>query len=207
MRRPRWAVMISGRGSNLAALLELRDEIDIRLVVSSSPKAFGLLRARRAGVPTMLAPHLAAPNATFGARSGATSGAKKIDWVKLDEMLRAQGVTHIFLAGFMKVVPGSFVELWRGRIVNLHPSLLPSYPGLDSISRALGEHADLGCTVHQVTEEVDAGEILVSRRCLRGPETVGFAPELAEFLVHVDEQRLVKETLRRWMPDLNHQRR
>ncbi len=182
--KPRWGILISGRGSNLAALLDLGDEIDVRLVVSSSAQAQGLLRARRAGVSTELAP--------------VAAGTKKIDWAALDALLRARGISHIFLAGFMKVLPASFVDRWTGRILNLHPSLLPNYPGLNSIERAHTDRADMGLSVHLVTAEVDSGRVLCRRRCLKADEVRGYSLDQAEFLVHVDEQRTVKEAIRRW---------
>lgn len=182
--RKRWGVLISGRGSNLAALLDTRPETDLRLVVSSSAQAYGLLRAKRAGVPTALAPTL--PNS------------KKIDWSALDKMLREARVTHVFLAGFMKVIPASFVDAWVGRIVNLHPSLLPTYPGLNSIERAYADGAAIGLTVHEVTAEVDAGKIIYQRRSLKPHEIHEYSLDSVEFKVHVDEQRAVKEAIRRW---------
>jgi formyltetrahydrofolate-dependent phosphoribosylglycinamide formyltransferase len=185
--RKKWAVMISGRGSNLAALLELRSHVDIRLVVSSNPEAHGLLRAKRAGVPTALTP--------FKTDS---KGKTRIDWLKLDELLRSRGVTNVFLAGFMKVIPASFVNLWQGRIVNLHPSILPAYPGLESIERAYRDGHDLGLTVHEVTAEVDAGRVICQRRCLKAAIVNEYSLATAEFLVHVDEQRAVKEAIVRW---------
>lgn len=182
--RKRWGVLISGRGSNLAALLDTRDETDLRLVVSSNPRAYGLLRAKRAGVPTALAPLVA--------------GTKKIDWVTLDRLLRDARVTHVFLAGFMKVIPASFVDSWQGRIINLHPSLLPAYPGLDSIERAYRDGAAVGLTIHEVTAEVDAGRIICQRRSLKPSEIREYSLAATEFKVHVDEQRAVKEAIRRW---------
>lgn len=184
MLRKRWAVLISGRGSNLAAVLDLGDEVDVRLVVSSSPTAYGLLRARRAGVPTAWTPQV--------------TGSKKIDWPALDSLIRSRGVTHIFLAGFMKIVPASFIQKWDGRIINLHPSLLPSYPGLNSIERAHQEGAAMGVTVHEVTPEVDAGAMICQRRSLNENEVRGYSLCDSEFLVHLDEQRVVKEAIRRW---------
>lgn len=191
MNRRRWAVLISGRGSNLAALLDLRDEIDIRIVMSSEPKAYGLLRARRAGVPTALTPMV---------EVATKSGQKKlrIDWPQLEAELHRAGVTHIFLAGFMRIVPADFISRWQGRILNLHPSLLPQYPGLDSIARAFNERASIGVTVHEVNEEVDAGEIICQRHSLNAEELKNYSLASAEFLVHVDEQRVVKEAIRRW---------
>lgn len=186
--RKRWGVLISGRGSNLAALLETRDEVDLRLVVSSSPTAYGLLRARRAGVAVAATPLVLNP----------ATGKKKIDWTALDQVLRKAGVTHIFLAGFMKVIPASFVEAWAGRIVNLHPSILPEYPGLNSIERAFHDGAAIGLTVHEVTAEVDAGKIISQRRSLNPHEIREYSLDAVEFQIHVDEQRAVKEAIRRW---------
>lgn len=181
---PRWGVLISGRGSNLGALLELGDEFDARIVISSSPTAYGLTRARRHGVPCATAPLL--PNS------------KKIDWQALDDLLVARGVTHVFLAGFMKIVPADFVSRWAGRILNLHPSILPSYPGLQSIQRAHADRADVGVTIHEVDEGVDTGSMLSQRRCLKAHEVSEYSLDLTEFLVHVDEQRLVREAVRKW---------
>jgi phosphoribosylglycinamide formyltransferase 1 len=171
--------MVSGRGSNLAALLEMHDVLDIRVVVSSNAKAPALFKAKRAGVPTLLLD-------------------KKIDWQKLDRDLRARGVSHIFLAGFMKVVPTEFVQLWDGKILNLHPSLLPAYPGLKSIERAFEERADLGVSVHLVNEGVDEGPLVAQRQTFAAAQLANKSLEAIEFKVHVDEQRLVRETMFKW---------
>jgi phosphoribosylglycinamide formyltransferase-1 len=98
----------------------------------------------------------------------------------------------------MKVIPASFVNLWQGRIVNLHPSILPAYPGLESIERAYRDGHDLGLTVHEVTAEVDAGRVICQRRCLKAAIVNEYSLATAEFLVHVDEQRAVKEAIVRW---------
>jgi phosphoribosylglycinamide formyltransferase-1 len=194
MLRKRWAVFISGRGSNLAALLDLRDELDLRLVISSSAGAYGVLRARRAGLRCEMIPFQTVIN----------TGKSKIDWKALDSLLREQGITHIFLAGFMKVIPASFVSLWQDRILNLHPSLLPSYPGLESIERAHADGAPMGLTLHTVTAEVDAGEIFLRRRTLapkhnlKLPAIHEYSLVSAEFKVHVDEQRAAREAIRKW---------
>lgn len=182
--QPRWAVLISGRGSNLAALLEWREEIDIRLVMSSSAKACGILRARRAGVPVETTPLV--------------PGTKKIDWPAVIRRIEESGATHVFLAGFMKLVPEELINRFSpGRIVNLHPSLLPAYPGLKSIERAYYDGAELGCTVHDVILEVDSGKVLCQRRTLRKEDIAQYGFEQVEFLLHVDEQRIVREVIRR----------
>jgi phosphoribosylglycinamide formyltransferase 1 len=183
MRRPRWGILISGRGSNLAALLDLGDEIDLRVVVSSNREAHGLLRARRAGVPTEFTPLI--------------DGTKRIDWAALTRSLRARGVTHLVLAGFMKIVPPEFVAAWRGRIVNLHPSILPAFPGLKSIERAHAERSDMGLSVHEVNEQVDAGRLILRRRCLKAQDVGGYHLAFAEYLVHLEEQRALKDVVAR----------
>lgn len=174
----RWAVFISGRGSNLASLLNLQTE-KLKLVVSSSPKALGVLRARRAGVPVVILP-------------------KPIKWDELNHELKRRGINRIFLLGFMKVIPAQFVEAWHRKIINLHPSLLPNYPGLESIERSFADQADMGVTVHEVVAEVDAGKMILQRRCLRSSQIPEYSLENAEFKVHIDEQRLVEEAFLRW---------
>lgn len=187
-----WAVFVSGRGSNLAALLDLQDEIDIGLVVTSDPSAYACLRARRAGVRVLEIPR----------QMSASSKNAKIDWAELVEKLCEAQVTAIFLAGFMKIVPQSFLLTWSekrsqsssGNIINLHPSLLPNYPGLNSIARAFNDAAPLGASVHQVTAEVDGGLVLAQRRTWLNKDSLS----KAEFLVHIDEQRLVREVVRKY---------
>ncbi len=180
----RWAVFISGRGSNLSCLLDLVcaqgvGENQLSLVVSNSPEAYGLLRAKRSGIPTLTL-------------------ARPLNWEKLHDSLVERQITHIFLLGFMRVVPQSFVAKWEGRILNLHPSLLPAYPGLNSIERAFRDQVSLGATVHEVVAQVDAGPIFAQRTSLRAEEIHRYSLEEAEFLVHLDEQKLVQEAWLRW---------
>jgi phosphoribosylamine--glycine ligase/phosphoribosylglycinamide formyltransferase/phosphoribosylformylglycinamidine cyclo-ligase len=175
--RARWAVLISGRGSNLSALLDDRDEVSIALVVSSKPGVDGIFKARRAGIPVHILD-------------------KKIDWPALTTLLRERGVTHICLAGFMRIVPPAFVLEWRGRIVNLHPSLLPKYPGLESIGSAHAAGDDIGVTVHEVDEGVDTGTVILQKRSLMASEAHGYSLALAEFYVHVTEQRVLTRVVR-----------
>lgn len=184
-RDTRWAVLISGRGSNLASLLEA-PEVDVRYVLSSQADALGLAKARRAGVPTDVIPRIA------------SATAKSLDWEWADRSLRARGIEQIFLLGFMRIVPASFLSRWRGRVFNVHPSLLPRYPGLRALERAYADGEACGMSVHEVIEEVDAGRILRQR-------SVGIAnTSLArvEFLVHLDEARSVREVAARWRAEL-----
>jgi phosphoribosylglycinamide formyltransferase-1 len=174
----RWCVFISGRGSNLAAALEGILESSshrIELLLATSDSAAGIAKARRAGVPVLVAP--------------------KIDWDALDLLLKQRKIDAIFLLGFMKIVPKKFIDLWPNRIVNLHPSLLPAYPGLRSIERAHAAGDSVGASIHLVVPEVDAGAILKQRRSVKA----GAALSISEvnFRVHLDEQRLVKELVQR----------
>lgn len=149
--RARVAVLISGRGSNMAALLyasRLPDcPFEIALVASNAPQAPGLALAKAEGVETFALSHRGLDRAEFDAR--------------IDERLRAAGATHVALAGYMRLLSPEFVERWDGRMLNIHPSLLPRYKGLDPAARAI-EAGDTvaGCSVHLVTAEVDDGPVL-----------------------------------------------
>jgi phosphoribosylglycinamide formyltransferase-1 len=178
----RWCVFISGRGSNLAAAIEECRESGprISLVVSSDAKAGGLAKARRAGIPSIVAPTIAP---TIAPRL-------RIDWIALDRELQFARIDALLLLGFMKIVPPDFLEKWRGRIFNLHPSLLPNFPGLHSIERAFKVGAPLGATIHVVEPEVDAGQIVK-----QSASPMAKCQSTAEFLVHVTEQILVRNFL------------
>ena len=148
MRDPRRVgILISGRGSNMRALVENAISYEVALVVSNKPRAPGLEWARAHGLPTW---------------SQDSKGAEKEGYDRLvSAVLDEQSVGTIALAGFMRILSPWFVEEWRGRIVNIHPSLLPKYRGLDTHARAI-EAGDkiAGCSVHIVTDELDAGEVL-----------------------------------------------
>lgn len=148
--RKRVGVLISGRGSNLQALLDARqDAYEIVVVIANNPDAAGLERARAAGVEAFAIDHR-----PFGKNREAFER-------EVDAALRAHGVEIVALAGFMRVLTPFFVRAWAGRLVNIHPSLLPKFPGTDTHARALAAgEAKHGCTVHIVVEDVDAGPIL-----------------------------------------------
>jgi formyltetrahydrofolate-dependent phosphoribosylglycinamide formyltransferase len=144
-------ILISGRGSNMMSLVEASraagSPYEIALVASDKPEAAGLAWAREQGI------------ATF---SHSPKGIPKADYeAAIDAALRDAGVEVIALAGYMRLLSDDFVAQWRGRIVNIHPSLLPKYKGLDTHRRALvaGDMV-AGCSVHVVTEELDGGEVL-----------------------------------------------
>ncbi|WP_299626710.1 phosphoribosylglycinamide formyltransferase [Pelagibius sp.] len=148
----RVAVLISGRGSNLRSLLEAAAEpafpAEIVTVIANRPGAGGLDHAATFSVPHQTIDHKAyADRAAFEAA--------------LTAALEAAAVELICLAGFMRVLSAGFVRRWQGRIVNIHPSLLPLFPGLDTHARALAAGVKLhGCSVHFVSEGVDEGAII-----------------------------------------------
>lgn len=140
-------VLLSGRGSNMRALVERAHNYEIALVASDKLDAPGLAWARDRGLATFaLSPK--------GIGKPAFEDA-------VDRMLREAGVEVIALAGYMRLLSDAFVARWRGRILNIHPSLLPKYKGLDTHARAIAAgDVEAGCSVHLVTEELDAGEVL-----------------------------------------------
>lgn len=146
----RVAVLISGRGTNLQALIDAKqDAYKIVLVISNVPGAEGLEKARRAGIETLVIDHK-----RFGKDREAFER-------EIDTELGARAIDIVALAGFMRVLTPFFVRAWAGHLVNIHPSLLPKYPGTKTHERALeAGDREHGATVHLVVEEVDAGEIL-----------------------------------------------
>lgn len=153
LKRLKLGVQISGRGSNLQALIDACAKADfpaeIALVISNVPHVAGLERAARAGIATRIIPHK-----EFATREAFEAA--------LDEAHREAGVALICNAGFMRVLTPWLINRWQGRMINIHPSLLPAFPGLHTHKRALEAGVKFtGCTVHFVESEVDAGAILV----------------------------------------------
>jgi phosphoribosylglycinamide formyltransferase-1 len=148
MRDPkRVAILISGRGSNMRALVEQARNYEVVLVASNKPSAPGLEWAREQGLPTWALDSKGLEKERFDR--------------ELSAALQAREVGTIALAGFMRILSPWFVGQWSGRIVNIHPSLLPKYRGLDTHARAIAAGDTLaGCSVHLVTDELDAGEVL-----------------------------------------------
>lgn len=152
MARLKVGVLVSGRGSNLQALIDATADAgfpaEIVTVISNRPGAFALERAAKAGLPTVTVDHKSFPDrAAFDA--------------ELDRHLKAAGVELICLAGFMRLLTTEFVDAWFGRMINIHPSLLPAFRGLDVQKRAIEAGARFsGCTVHYVTPETDVGPIV-----------------------------------------------
>jgi phosphoribosylglycinamide formyltransferase 1 len=153
MAKKRVAVLISGRGSNMAALIEAAKAEDypaeIALVVSNRADAAGLVHAREQGVATALIDHR-----EFGENREAFERA-------LDDVLREHRIELVCLAGFMRVLTPWFVTRWNGRLLNIHPALLPQFKGLDTHRRAIEAGAKRhGATVHFIVTEIDAGPII-----------------------------------------------
>jgi phosphoribosylglycinamide formyltransferase-1 len=150
--RRRVAVLISGRGSNMTSLIEAaRDPAypaEIALVLSNRPDAGGLERAAAAGLRTMVVDHKAYPG-------------REAFEADLHRTIEAGGADLVCLAGFMRVLTPGFVERWTGRMLNIHPSLLPSFKGLHTHAQALAAGVRIhGCTVHFVVPELDSGPIV-----------------------------------------------
>jgi len=188
MTRPvqRLAILISGRGSNMEALINAAKEPGYParpvIVVSNRPEAKGLETARSEGIEALAIDHR-----RFGKDREAFER-------ELDAALRAAGTDIIALAGFMRVLTPWFVSRWKGRLINIHPSLLPKYPGLDTHARAIAA-ADrtAGCTVHYVDEAVDEGEVIAQAEV---PILEGDTPEVLAARILPVEHRLYPEALR-----------
>jgi phosphoribosylglycinamide formyltransferase 1 len=177
--RVRAAILISGRGSNMSALIEAARAPDfpaeIALVVSNRSEAGGLAVAKRAGVAAAaIDPKIYAGRDEFEA--------------SIQAMLDIHRIQLICLAGYMRVLGAPFVNRWRGRMINIHPSLLPAYRGLHTHERALADGVtEHGCTVHFVEPELDAGPIIAQARV---PVLPGDTPETLAARVLVEEHRI-----------------
>jgi phosphoribosylglycinamide formyltransferase-1 len=180
----RVGVLISGRGSNLKALLEAEAAPEcgyqIALVISNKADAGGLAHAEAAGVPTAIIDHRDhASRAVFDAA--------------LDQCLKHNGIALIALAGFMRILTDDFVNAWRGRMVNIHPSLLPLFRGLHPQRQALAAGASVsGCTVHWVTPGVDEGPIIAQAEV---PVVPGDSEDALAARILVEEHRLYPRAL------------
>jgi phosphoribosylglycinamide formyltransferase-1 len=152
MAGKRTGILISGRGSNLASLIEACGQPDfpaeIALVISSRPDAGGLEIARSAGIETQTVEHT-----DYDAREAFDA--------EIDRILRETDVELVCLAGFMRLLASEFVEAWRDRLINIHPSLLPAYPGVNIHDRIIDDGVRIsGCTVHYVRAGMDSGPII-----------------------------------------------
>lgn len=179
------AILISGDGSNMVALVEAARAADcpyeVVVVLSNNPDAGGLKKAAALGVPTLIVDHRA-------------HGKDREAHERLiDAALREAGADYVALAGYMRVLTPFLVEAWAGRMLNIHPSLLPKYPGLNTHQRALDAgDAEAGCTVHFVTAGVDEGPVLGQGQVPVLPDDTA---DILAARVKAEEHRLYPATL------------
>jgi phosphoribosylglycinamide formyltransferase-1 len=182
----RVAILISGRGSNMVALIEVAKAADfpaeIAVVVSNKTDAGGLARAQASGIPTVII-----ESKPFGKDRAGFEAA-------LQSVLDQHKVDLICLGGFMRLFTAEFVQRWYGRMLNIHPSLLPSFPGLDPHGQALRAGVKIsGATVHFVTPETDAGPIIMQGAvAVRDDDT----PEMLAARILETEHRIYPDALR-----------
>ena len=175
------AVLISGRGSNLGALIAAQDSnYKIILVISNVEGAGGLDKAQAAGIATQVVPHGGKTREAFDA--------------ELDAALRKAGAELVVLAGFMRILSDGFVRAWEGKLINIHPSLLPAYRGTKVHERVIAaKEAESGASVHFVVPELDAGPVIAQARVpVHGDDT----PEALATRVLAVEHRLYPEALK-----------
>jgi phosphoribosylglycinamide formyltransferase-1 len=177
-------VLLSGSGSNLQALIDSVDgasPVRIRGVISNRADAYGLVRAAQAGIATRVLDHKA------------FAGREAFDAALMDTIDAFQA-DLVVLAGFMRILSAGFVQHYQGRLLNIHPSLLPKYKGLDTHGRALEAlDAEHGCSVHFVTEELDGGPLVVQAVI---PVIAGDTAESLATRVHQQEHRIYPMAVR-----------
>ncbi len=179
-------ILISGRGSNLLAILEARLPLTVAAVISNEPQAGGLATAKQHGIPTRVVDHrLHRERSTFDEALSA-----EIDVFKPD---------LVVLAGFMRILSAAFVGRYRGRLINIHPSLLPAFTGLHTHRRALAAGVKLhGCTVHFVTPELDHGPIVIQAAV---PVMEGDSEQSLAARVLAEEHRVYPQAVRWFCED------
>lgn len=182
----RLAILISGRGSNMLALARAcadgRLDAHVVGVIADRPEAAGLVAAAELGLPTEVIERRAHPDRAAFDRA-------------LGERLEALSPDRVALAGFMQVLGTELVDTWQGRMLNIHPSLLPKYPGLDTHARALAAgDTEHGASVHVVTPELDGGPVVAQARV---PVLAGDTPETLAARVLAEEHTLYVTALAR----------
>lgn len=181
----RLGVLISGRGSNLQSLIDscVRDDFpaEIAVVISNRPRAKGLARAKKAGIATAVVNHN-----DYDDRDEFENA--------IDSALRKAEADLVCLAGFMRILNPPFVKRWKDRVINIHPSLLPAYKGLDTHERVIEDGARFtGCTVHFVRPETDSGPIIIQAVV---PVEPGDTPDSLATKVLEYEHRIYPEAVR-----------
>jgi phosphoribosylglycinamide formyltransferase-1 len=184
-------VLVSGRGSNLQALIDATADgrlvAEIVVVISNRPEAAGLERARTHGIETVVIPHQG-----YASRDAYDEA--------LVEALGARRVDLVCLAGFLRLVKQPLLSAFPNRILNIHPALLPAFPGLESWKQALDAGvSESGCTVHFVDDGMDTGPIILQERV---PVIAGDTPESLHARIQVVEHRLYPAAIRKVAADL-----
>ncbi len=184
-KRLKTGVLISGSGTNLQALIDACAAPDfpaeIVLVISNRADAGGIERAKRAGTPSLIIPHK-----EYASREAFDAA--------LDAALRGAGIEFVCLAGFMRLLTPGFVTVWHDRLINIHPSLLPAFKGIDAVEQALAAGVrSTGCTVHFVRPEMDTGPILLQTEV---PIKAGDTSEVLHDRIRLAEHRCYPEALR-----------
>lgn len=170
------AILVSGRGSNMQALLD-QEGCNIRLVCSNRLLAAANLKARRSFIPVFKT--------------------KKIDFSEWKQFLKSRQISRLFLLGFMRIVPPEFIHSFGSRLLNLHPSLLPLYPGLEAIEKSFQDKAAMGVTVHEVIAEMDAGKVVAQSLVFKAKES----PEdfqLSSLMMTFREHFVVRRVGEKW---------
>jgi len=166
------AIFISGGGSTLQALLELQHHINIGLVVTNKKNILGISKAKRFGKKLI-------------------NINNKTDYLEVNRLLIDHKIEYILLAGFMKILPPNFIALWKNKIINIHPSLLPMYPGLSAAEKSWTDNAAMGATLHIVTDKMDAGDIKLQQKSLSNSKYIEYIE--ANLFLRRTEQFLLRE--------------
>ncbi len=180
-------VLVSGRGSNLQAIFDAIAAgtlpVRVGIVISDKANAYALERAKQAGVPHLVVERKSYPDKQSFERA-------------IDAALREAAVELVVLAGFMRILGSEFVRAWSGRLMNIHPALLPSFPGLDAQAQALAYGAKIsGCTVHFVDEGVDSGPVILQQAV---PVLPADTEETLSERILAQEHRLYPEAIKLW---------
>jgi formyltetrahydrofolate-dependent phosphoribosylglycinamide formyltransferase len=188
--KPKIAVLISGTGSNMEAIASAcRDkklDAEIAVVISDNPDAPGLKKARSRGLPVFASPY-------------AKAASREENEAPIIEVIKKARADWIVLAGYMRILSASFVSTFPGRIVNIHPALLPAFPGAHAIRDALEAYADFtGVTIHIVDELVDHGTIIAQEEV---PILPGDTEETLAPRIHAVEHKLYPKTLQELFHD------
>lgn len=185
MKKLKLAIFISGRGSNMRSIIEACKQPDfpaeISVVVTNRPDAAGIEFAKSCGIKTEIVDHKSFEN-------------RESFEAEIQGRLQTYPIDLIILAGFLRILTASFIEKWPQKIINIHPSLLPDYKGLNTHERAIADgKSEGGCTVHYVVPEIDSGEIIVQKRV---PILANDTPDTLSARVLVQEHIAYPEAIR-----------